>query len=96
LLVFSEGRLVQPIDVVCYLPARHNPYLMIGDSIAERRLHEIHELRLSLKQRIAESLPGAKVNTEFRRLFNALELDAVDAELKREAELRRRFNKIDY
>lgn len=65
---------------------------MSSDSIAERRLREIHELRLSIKQRIAESLPASKDSSEFERQLDALDLDSDDAESKRVAELRRRFN----
>ena len=65
---------------------------MINESFAERRLREIHELRLSIKQRIAAALPGSNAKTEFERLLDALDLDTDDAESKRDAELRRRFN----
>lgn len=64
---------------------------MTSESMASRRLREIHELRLRLKQQLAASNPESSDHVDLQRQLDGLDSDADDAESIRAAELRRRF-----
>jgi hypothetical protein len=64
---------------------------MTSESMAARRLREIHELRLALKQQLAATNPESSDHVGLQRQLDGLDSDADDAELNRTMELLRRF-----